>query len=442
MGKRGVIVGLIILILLLVSAGIYWGVNTSFPNGATGANLDVPDTGIAIPSAGPGSGNGANENAPVGKTMDFLAVDQVTKQPIVRLTVQTSGEKIRYRGTTDESGHVRVPFPTAPEDYTQNFFSIRVSGRGYVAERVVWQSSDPPQVIPRKYTLGMEKSTKVRGKIVDDDGHPVAGAVVILQFRKKSSNPHEEIDVNGYNRNKPVKSAADGSWVFTGAPRNCDEIGLTALDDHYVTGDSWSPRPFSPVSKLYDGTATFTLHRGIAVEGVVVSSDESPVEGASVGIGPNRQQDNAIPAQTTDASGKFSYAFEPGKEVVLTVRAKHYAPAMLRFTMGQEKKYATIKLSAAHWIGGKVVDTSGAPVPHAALFLESWRGNHSLREFLPTNAQGEFRWTEAPADAVTFYVSAKGLRDTTQELTPDHEQIVTLGSPVDLKLKPTPATQP
>ena len=71
-GKRGVIVGLIILILLLVSAGIYWGVNTSFPNGATGANLDVPDTGIAIPSAGPGSGNGANENAPVGKTMDFL----------------------------------------------------------------------------------------------------------------------------------------------------------------------------------------------------------------------------------------------------------------------------------------------------------------------------------------------------------------------------------
>ena len=58
----------------------------------------------------------------------------------------------------------------------------------------------------RKYTLGMEKSTKVRGKIVDDDGHPVAGAVVILQFRKKSSNPHEEIDVNGYNRNKPVKS--------------------------------------------------------------------------------------------------------------------------------------------------------------------------------------------------------------------------------------------
>ena len=185
----------------------------------------------------------------------------------------------------------------------------------------------------------------------------------------------------------------------------------------------------------------FTLHRGIAVEGVVVSSDESPVEGASVGIGPNRQQDNAIPAQTTDASGKFSYAFEPGKEVVLTVRAKHYAPAMLRFTMGQEKKYATIKLSAAHWIGGKVVDTSARRFLMRHYFWKAG-GNHSLREFLPTNAQGEFRWTEAPADAVTFYVSAKGLRDTTQELTPDHEQIVTLGSPVDLKLKPTPATQP
>lgn len=433
MGKRGVIIGLITLALLLASVGIYWAVNISFPNGTTGANLDVPDTGVVAPPPGAGSSNGTTENGHARKRMDFLALDQATKQPIARLTVQSSGTKNRYRGTTDGNGHARLPVPVALDDYTENFFSIRISGRGYVAQRLVWQSSYPPEIIPSTYTLEMEKSTKIRGKIVDDDGQPVAGAVVILNFQKKSSNPHEEIDVNGYNRNKLLKTASDGTWVFTGAPRNCDEIGLTALDDRYVTGDSWSPQPFSPISRLYDGTATFTLHRGVAVDGVVIGPNGSPVAGASVGIGSNRQHDNAIPAQITDASGKFSYVFEPGHDVVLTVQAEHYAPEMLRFTMGQARQNVTIKLSPAHWIGGKVVNAAGVPVPNATLFLENWRGCRSMREFLQADPQGQFHWNDAPADAVTFYVSGQGLRHADHELTPDHRQIITLGPPINIR---------
>ncbi len=214
---------------------------------------------------------------------------------------------------------------------------------------------------------------------------------------------------------------------------------MTALDSRYVTGDTWSPQPVSPISKLYDGTATFILHRGVAVEGVVVNPNGSPVEGASVGIGPNRLRGDAIPPQTTDASGHFGYAFEPGHDVVLTVQASHYAPEMLRFRMGREKQNVTIKLSLAHWIAGKVVNAAGASVPNAILFLESWRGCRSLREVLQTDERGRFRWNESPADAVTFYVSAEGLRQAEQELTPDHDQTITLKPPIDIHITVTDA---
>ena len=435
--KTWLLIGLIVLLAVLVPVALYFVSTIPFTNGTTGSNLSVPDTGVVPVTAPPanmapaaGAGRPAASTA-TGKTMDLVLIDQVTKQPIPGLRVQNN-LRVRFNGTTDAEGRVHVPIPPTNTQY----FNIRISGKGYIAKRLVWATYDASLGggdIPSTYTMTMEKGTKIQGTIVDDAGQPVAGATVFLDFNKKYSSPHEQVDINGNNRTRPIKSGDDGSWSFTGAPLNCDEISLGAWDYKHVTGDFLSPQPYPDVAKLYDGTATFVLHRGVTLEGVVTGPDGAPLAGASVAIGNERMASNAIPAQTTDASGKFSYQFDPGQQVILTVQAKGCAPEMKQMTMGARKQTLSFPLSKAHRIFGRVVDSNGKPVPNANFNLESWRGFRTITENFQADGSGNFHWNAAPADAVTFDINARSLRSVNLELSPDKENVVKLGAAIHIR---------
>ena len=54
---------------------------------------------------------------------------------------------------------------------------------------VVWGRSGPnaaPTTLPSNYTLAMQTGTHIGGKVVDDDGKPVANAHVMLFVPIKS----------------------------------------------------------------------------------------------------------------------------------------------------------------------------------------------------------------------------------------------------------------
>jgi hypothetical protein len=360
--------------------------------------------------------------------MNLLVVDQQTKQPIAGLRVVSNGRN-RFTGTTNAEGRVQVTVPAGKDPNVV----LRVSGKNYVPMRLVWAPYNPNfrGEIPTEYTLAMERGTKVGGKIVDDGGQPVAGATVILDFQKSSANPHEQFDLSPYNRARQIKSGDDGSWTFNSAPVDCDEIGLAAWDYQHVTGDYWQTQPFTPVSKLYDGTAVFTLRRGVTMEGVVVNPQGEPVAGASVALGQQRVA-NAIPAENTDASGHFSYHFDPGQQVSLTAQAKGFAPQMKRFAMGSQKQSITIQLSVAHRITGQVVNASGNPVVGARIDVQGWEGvpgGSTLSANFQTDGAGHFHWDEAPAEPVTASVSARGLRGMDDlVLIPDKDNVIKLGA--------------
>jgi len=155
-----------------------------------------------------------------------------------------------------------------------------------------------------------------------------------------------------------------------------------------------------------------------------------PVAGASVGLGQQRFSSNAIPAENTDASGHFTYQFDPGQQVVLTIQAKGFAPQMKPFAMGQQKQNLTIQLSSAHRITGQVVNASGNPVPGARIYVQSWQGVYgAIRANFQTDGAGHFHWNEAPAEPVTVSVNAQGLRGLGEQvLTPDQDNVIKLGA--------------
>jgi protocatechuate 3,4-dioxygenase beta subunit len=457
---------LILVLAIAVPTGLYIVSTVSFTNGTTGNNVSAPDVtqnaaqasnaqpatagnaaaqqakpaalanataatpAAAVPTAATPAraARRAAVNPQTGKSMELVVTDADTKQPLPGLAVQNSLRN-RFRGTTDANGHVSVPIPV--DNKNPGYFFIRITGKGYIPKRLTWEPYNAPLnvgEVPTSYAMTMEHGTKISGKIVDDTGAPVEGANVILEFNKKYANAHEQVDVQTSNRNKPLLSAADGSWSFNGAPMNCDEISITAWDYHHVSEDFWNAQPFSPASAMYDGSAKFVLNRGVTLEGTVTDSQGSPIAGAQVGRGSERMASNVIPAQNTDSQGHFSYQFSPGQQIILTVQAKGFAPQLKQLVMGPEKQSIAFQLGKPHKIAGKVVDGSGRGVPNAQINVDTWQGQRTLQANFRTDSTGSFHWNDAPAEAVIANVYAPNVRSVdNQTLTPDQDNVIHLG---------------
>lgn len=175
------------------------------------------------------------------------------------------------------------------------------------------------------------------------------------------------------------------------------------------------------------------LRRGVTLNAMVTGPGGTPMEGASIGIGGRNMGFNGVPAQTTDSTGKVTYHFDPGQQVILTIQARGCAPEIKQLTMSADEQTVPIALSNAHRIFGRVVDSNGRPVSGAIFNLQYWRGMQSIQANFQSDGTGHFHWNEAPADAVTFNVGSQTLRGITIDLMPDKENVVKLGAVVRIR---------
>ena len=113
---------------------------------------------------------------------------------------------------------------------------------------------------------------------------------------------------------------------------------------------------------------------------------------------------------TTDRQGRFRFANARPGRLMLQIKAKGHAPELTP-AMGKvaaNPDPVTIQLGPAHTLEGRVVDSRGKPIADAFVGIDTWRTFRSLGVFLETDADGRFRWEDAPADPVRINVSQTG----------------------------------
>ena len=355
----------------------------------------------------------------------------------VAVTLKLAGD-VKQQATTGADGLARFEY-TLPEATSSRRFHLTASREGLVPLFDRWFYSETSPAPPEHLLLLTEKATTISGRVLDEDGNPLADAVVVVSVAKKYPRSQQRVGVS----DESTKTGADGRWSFTNVPAQPDSVEIAAY--HYLClseRSSYFLEPFKPLSALRDGSAVLRLKRGTRIDGTVVAEGGQPVAGAEVFYGEGRGYGNSIPPLKTDDQGRFTFGIKPGTMSNLIAQAKGFGPALEHLKVGNGTLRVYLKLPQAHSIRGRVVDPAGKPVAHADVRL-FWNGSEkSAGNFFgaavtfssTTDSDGRFEWKEAPATGVHAAIYAAGFAGTENlALASDQDHQVVLVPPTVVK---------
>ena len=301
---------------------------------------------------------------------------------------QTSGTEPAPLGETKtgEDGRFRVALSA---DKPGGSFALRITPAGSPSLRLAgpYESSEDSSLDD----LHVSAAEPLTGRVVDDQGKPVGGAIVIAI----ASDPFSDVDAQSLSE---AKSGADGSFSIPnapGAPR-----GILVRAAGYVPANQ-----FQLEARL---DQRVTVKRGGTIQGTVVDATGKPAAGALVVC------DEV--AVLTDATGAYRLpGVDTGLRAVEALWKDDFAARKdaIRVQRGAEAAVA-LRLARAATITGSVVDeTTRKPVAGVRVGASSggffFGGRRQRRErSARTDAKGTFRLTGLAPRAYTVSAEREG----------------------------------
>ena len=363
----------------------------------------------------------------------FLAADSGRPVPNVPVDYR-AWEGKKFAGTkqffANREGVCDVPVSRAT--LTDLQLTTRIDG--FADTRVFWRP-DRGERIPTNYTVRLERSVAISGRVVDADNQPVEGAKVGWNHE---ADPVSEIPPQDHQFSWiEVLTDAEGRWKIDRiAPGMIRRIyGSARHSNHVSSAMVFLAKQREAEEQLREGRHVFQLGRSVSIRGIVVSPDDEPVSDArvfvgSVGSGSKREA-------VTGFDGSFVIAgCKPGKNPV-TAEAKGFAPTTIEVQAAADSEPVRLKLERSKALLLRVVDRANRPVPGATVWMNPFdrrlpSSSNAVPvqvEFNPkTDADGRAVWEDAPDREMSFDFYAAGfMRSSGVQIHPDgQEHVVTL----------------
>ncbi len=275
--------------------------------------------------------------------------------PGVHVTLQRYGSNEQPSATTDQMGMARFSIPA-----DCRLFVLRAGREDRVPLFIQWVRTGNESSLPDRVVFQMEKATAIRGRVVDQDSKPLAGATVVIDVKKDYPGSPQRVNLMF----RSTVADADGRWSFSCVPEHPESIQVTAYHDLCRTESTcFLPVEYNPASALRDGSATLGLRRGTVVEVTVVGPDGRPVPESEVIVGNERRYGNSIPSVKADARGRLTLGFKPGIATTLIARHTGFGPAMQALRVGSEPQRITLRPPSGQKMNVRVVGLDGKPLP-------------------------------------------------------------------------------
>jgi RNA polymerase sigma factor (sigma-70 family) len=369
--------------------------------------------------------------------LTIVAADAGKPVPDVQLDYWLwEGEKVAHKKPLQANrfGVCVVPVP----DGTTELLLVSRS-EGFADTRLEWRT-DRGEKIPAEYTLPVARSAPISGKVVDQDGQPVANAKVGFNNQTDpASETRPQCDDFGWPFWITATTDTEGRWrIDRIANKAIRTIYGGASHPEYVGSQFiFVGRTPDMEKQLLAGTHIFELGRAVTVRGSVVDSDGQAVPDANVLVG--HQGESGRRETKTRPDGSFSVSgCKPGKNV-LTAEAHGYAATTLTVDLKAESEPFQLKLQHGKVLKLRIVGSNGNPIAKAGVWLDTFeRGPINLPDTKPAPVQIEFNrqtdndgrleWDSAPDQDLSFGISASGyMRSDDVKVRPDGgEHLVTL----------------
>ncbi len=316
-----------------------------------------------------------------GITMEGTVLD-MQGQPIMNARVSQSSNKcssVNPRMKTGSDGRFEFKHSRPGETI------LTIQAGGYAPE--LMKLTLTQETPPRTYYL--EAGKTIRGKIVDVNGKPVAGAEIgINSWRGYRSLQWEE------------KTKEDGTFRWIEAPS--DEVAMYVSREGYMS--------ISQPMKPSDKENVITLKKALRIKGNVVDADTGqPIEGFSISQGiffEGRTQPTWISTRDQYVSGNhFETIFTvPYKAYCIRVNKAGYLPGISPSITGNEEEVSfEIRLNKGVNPSGILKDIDGKPIkgmdvylltPANPIFFQNGKIVSGLNGLTPvkTDDQGRFEF--------------------------------------------------
>jgi RNA polymerase sigma factor (sigma-70 family) len=425
--SRGKVAAVLVLVLALAGVGV------ALVRGGTPA---------AEPPAKEAPQAGAEERVKPA-TPEALRVVVLDSQgkPLAGANVHSSiwtkekGFKANHDYETDDTGAARVELPK-----TFYVFRLWAGKKPFVTLYAGWEQNElaSGKDFPAEYTIRLEEGVNAGGRIVDEQGQPIAGATIQVKLASDPKPAYGDgrmrYDSGLATGTDAATTGADGRWRIDNVP-NHPQVELSLLVTHpdYVSDEQWQQAQKAAgvtAAMLRQGTVTLTLKRGVVVSGRVTDPDGQPIKDAVVVLGDNPYMSRTPAKFPTDADGRFRLPALSPRQTTLTVLAPGWAPELRQVNLQAGVAPQDFHMGPGKPIRLRVVDAAGKPVPRAYVNIMEWKRSKSIQTDhnpnhpkvpdtkIPrrTDADGVWDWPSAPEDPVRLHVYLQGFAETEVEI--------------------------
>ncbi|HEX7154902.1 MAG TPA: carboxypeptidase-like regulatory domain-containing protein [Thermoanaerobaculia bacterium] len=301
------------------------------------------------------------------------------------------------RGVSGSDGSflVRGLTPGATADIT-------VRRDGYVTQtrsRVEMPPLEPLRIV-------LEPSARISGRVVDDRGDVIAGAVVTA----KPAESALPVGLDG----RLVESDAAGVFVLADLPKSA--VALSAVARGFLSAE---PLVLDLGVRTNVEDVELTLRRGATVEGVVLTPGGQPAAAARVALRgmltPERMLEREVAGATrTDGEGRYRLEGVPSGPQSLAASQEGYQSAIRELTVQPGQNQLDFRLGEGFAIGGRVTDSGGAPLGGVAVSLLTSGPGATQNE--TSAGDGSFRFSGVAPGRFIVSAQKQGYATARQEL--------------------------
>ena len=268
----------------------------------------------------------------------------------------------------------------------------------YAATAITYQDSGDTVELLRKRThvTVMRKPPVLTGRVLDEKGSPLAGAIVGMRTNTVSDKESKRVTTN---------DKGEFRLVYTGALQSFTSLLLTATFKDRAPDRKWVPlnEPIKPLE--------FQLGLGRTIRGRITDMADKPLADVAVAVKEWRGFHPLDWRAQTDNDGRFTWKNAPTDGVVLSARKSGYVDGVFNTGSGDAGKASevTIRMAAVDpakvppettnlRVHGSVVDAeTGRPIPRfeviPGMLFETWTNVHWERERKKTCADGTYECT-------------------------------------------------